>query len=87
MARVQDMMAVWNTHRAETMRIGTSVPLTVQRREAALAAYRGGTGTLDDVLSTSTELDARLGQIEHQQQAASAWAWLEYVFPIADQQP
>jgi len=88
-ARVRDMMAVWDTHRAETVRIRDElVPLTVQRREAALAAYRGGTGTLDDVLkSRRGELDARLRQVEHQQQAASAWAWLEYVFPIADQYP
>ena len=71
-ARVHDMMAVWDTHRAETVRIRDElVPLTIQRREAALAAYRGGTGTLDDVLKARRgELDARLRQVEHQQQAS-----------------
>jgi outer membrane protein TolC len=82
-------MAVWDTHRAETMRIRDElVPLMIQRREAAFAAYRGGTGTLDDVLKARRgELDARLRLLEHQQLAASAWAWLEYVLPIADQRP
>ena len=86
MARVQDIMAVWDTHREETMRIRDElVPLMMQRREAVLAAYRGGTGTLEEVLKARRgELDARLRLVEHQQQAAIAWAWLEYLLPIPD---
>src|SRR5262249_47860364 len=86
-SELRQMIVVWETHRDETMRIRDElIPLQFQKREAALAAYRGGTGTLDAVLQARRdELDARLRLVQHQQLAANAWAWLEYVFPLAEQ--
>jgi outer membrane protein TolC len=87
MAEVQEMVAEWDSHRGEAMRIKDElIPLAVQKREAALAAYRGGTGTLDAVLEARRgELRAQLKLIQHEQLAGNAWAWLEYVFPVAEQ--
>ncbi len=61
------------------------LPLAAQRREAALAAYRGGTGTLAAVLDARRgELDVRLTLIQQEQTAAKAWAWLQFVLPVAE---
>lgn len=80
-AEVQSMQAEWESARAQAQRIETAlIPLAVQRREAALAAYRGGTGTLAAVLDARRALlDAELGLISQQQAAAKAWAWLNFV--------
>ena len=61
-AEVQSMQAEWESARAQAQRIETElIPLAVQRREAALAAYRGGTGTLAAVLEARRALlDAEL---------------------------
>ena len=61
------------------------LPLAAQRREAALAAYRGGTGTLAAVLDARrAELDARLALLQQEQAAAKAWAWLNFVLPVTE---
>ncbi len=57
----------------------------MQRREAALAAYRGGTGALAAVLDARrAELDAELALITQQQAVAKAWAFLNFVVPEGD---
>jgi outer membrane protein TolC len=85
-AEVQSMQAEWESARAQARRIETAlVPLAVQRREAALAAYRGGTGTLAAVLDARRALlDAELSLISQQQAAAKAWAWLNFVVPATE---
>ncbi len=85
-AEVQSMQAEWESARAQAQRIETAlVPLAVQRREAALAAYRGGTGTLAAVLDARRALlDAELSLISQQQAAAKAWAWLNFVVPSTE---
>ena len=51
------------------------LPLNALRREAALAAYRGGTGTLAAVLEARrAELDIALALLQMEQAAARAWA-------------
>jgi outer membrane protein TolC len=86
LAEVEGMIAEWEGARVQAVRIRDElIPLTVQRREAALAAYRGGTGSLAPVLEARRiELDARLAQIQQEQAAAKAWAWLAFVFPITE---
>jgi outer membrane protein TolC len=64
---------------------GELLPLAAQRSDAALAAYRGGTGTLAAVLDARRgELDARLTLIQQEQAAARAWAWLQFVIPVTE---
>ena len=82
-AEVQSMQVEWQSARAQAQRIRTELlPLTVQRREAALAAYRGGTGSLTAVLDARrAELDAELALINQDQAVAKAWAFLNFVVP------
>jgi outer membrane protein TolC len=85
-AEVGAMLAEWESARAQARRINDEMlPLAAQRREAALAAYRGGTGPLAAVLEARrSELDARLALIAQEQAAAKAWAWLQFVVPVTE---
>jgi outer membrane protein TolC len=80
-AEVQSMLTEWESARVQAQRIESELlPLASQRREAAQAAYRGGTGTLAAVLDARRALlDAELSLIQQQQAAAKAWAWLNFV--------
>ena len=82
-AEVRQMLAEWEAMRVQAVRVRDElVPLAVRRVEAALAAYRGGSGTLAAVLEARrAELDARLAQIGYEQSAARAWAWLATLVP------
>jgi outer membrane protein TolC len=85
-AEVESMLAEWESARAQAQRIKDEMlPLAAQRREAALAAYRGGSGPLAAVLDARrAELDARLALIQQEQAAAKAWAWLQFVLPVTE---
>jgi outer membrane protein TolC len=82
-AEVQSMQIEWQSARAQARRIREELlPLTVQRREAALAAYRGGTGSLAAVLDARrAELETELALINQDQAVAKAWAFLNFVVP------
>lgn len=86
-AEVQGMLVEWESAYTQAMRIREKlIPLQLQKKEAALAAYRGGTGPLSAVLQARRdELEARLSLIQQELAAGNAWAWLEYVFPLAEQ--
>ena len=85
-ADVESMVAEWESSRTQARRIEAELlPLAKQRREAALAAYRGGTGQLSAVLEARrAQLDAELALIGQQQSAAKAWAWLNFVVPAGE---
>jgi len=82
-AEVRQTLAEWDAARAQAARVRDElVPLAARRIEAALSAYRGGTGMLAAVLEARrAELDARLAQIGFEQSAARAWAWLATLVP------
>lgn len=82
-AEVDAMLAEWESAGAQAQRTATELlPLAGQRREAALAAYRGGTGPLSAVLDARRALlDAELATIVQQQAAAKAWVWLVFLVP------
>ena len=70
------------------------VPLAAERTRAAMAAYRGGGGTLTAVLEARRmEIDTRIDRLRLEMEAASLWAQLEYLLPAehqttaADSQP
>lgn len=85
-AEVDAMLAEWESAGAQAQRTATELlPLAGQRREAALAAYRGGTGPLSAVLDARRALlDAELATIVQQQAAAKAWVWLVFLVPDAE---
>ncbi len=82
-AEVESMRVEWESARAQAERIRTDLlPLAAQRREATLAAYRGGTGALAAVLDARrAELDAELALVNQQLALAKAWAFLNFVVP------
>ena len=82
-AEVETMINEWESAHAQARRTQDQLlPLVVQRREAALAAYRGGTGPLTSVLDARRALlDAELALIAQQQAAAKAWVWLNFTVP------
>ena len=82
-AEVRQMLAEWEAMRAQALRTRDElVPLVEQRVDAALAAYRGGSGTLAAVLEARRAvLDARLAQVGYELAAARAWAWLAALAP------
>ena len=58
------------------------LPVLQQRSAAALAAYRGGKGTLADVLAARRgTLDADLAWLQVQMDTAQRWAQLRFLFP------
>ena len=85
-AEVQGMVAEWESARAQARRIKDElIPLAIQRREAATAAYSGGIGSLGAALEARrAELDARLSLVQMEQAAAKAWAWLAFVYPVTE---
>ncbi len=85
-AEVESMRAEWESARTQAARLRDDMlPLAGQRREAALAAYRGGTGNLAAVLEARRALlDARLALLQQEQAAARAWAWLNFVLPVTE---
>ncbi len=86
-AEVQQMLVEWEAAREQAARIREElIPLARQRTEAALAAYRGGMGSVAMVLDArKAELDAQLMLLNMEQSAARAWAWLANVIPPAGQ--
>jgi len=71
---------------AATVRIeryrATVIPLTRDRTEAALSAYRGGRGELNAVLDAHRAVtDAELAVIGLEAEQAKAWASLSFLYP------
>ena len=82
-AEIDELLAQWEADRARRDRYRTDIlPLASHRSEAAFAAYRGGRGTLADVLAARrNEIEMRLKAIDIEASAARAWASLMYLIP------
>ena len=83
-AEVRAMLQEWHGNRARLKRYDESiVPLTTERTQAAIAAYRGGSttnGTLSAVLEARrTEIDARMERLRLEMETARLWAQLNYL--------
>jgi outer membrane protein TolC len=60
----------------------TLIPLAAERTRAALAAYRGGSGTLASVLEARRmEIDQRMERLRLEMETAGWWAQLQYLIP------
>jgi outer membrane protein TolC len=83
LAEAQAATADWDAATSRLKRFDESLlPLSKQRGEAALAAYRGGRGDLTPVLQARRdELDIRLQQLQLTADQARAYAQLLYFLP------
>ena len=81
-AEVRTMIAEWESARERQMRLEQElVPLSNERTEAALSAYRSGKSSLNDVLvARRNEVDARLQTLQMEAEAARLWAQLNFHF-------
>ncbi len=75
------MLQEWRSLRVRLQRnAATLSPLAQERTRAALAAYRGGNGTLAAVLEARRgEIDTRVEQLLLERDAARLWAQLDYL--------
>ena len=83
LAEAQAAAADWDAATSRLKRFDDSLlPLSKQRAEAALAAYRGGRGDLTPVLQARRdELDIKLQQLQLTGDQARAYAQLLYFLP------
>jgi outer membrane protein TolC len=82
-AEALTMLQQWRSDRERLARYEASLlPLAADRIDAALAAYRGGTGSLTSELEARrTQLDTRLEGLRLEQETARLWAQLNYLVP------
>lgn len=82
-AQIQAWRQTWQSGRERLNRYDASLlPLSVQRTEAALAAYRGGSGNLTSVLEARrAALDMQLERLRLDMETAEVWAQLAYLLP------
>jgi outer membrane protein TolC len=88
-AETQAMIAEWQSDRQRVSRYDRElIPLTQERTQAVLAAYRGGKGLLADVLAARrNELDTALAKLELEAATARLWARLNFLFPTSHNAP
>jgi outer membrane protein TolC len=86
LSEAQAAWAEWDTAVARLKRFDEALlPLSHQRTQAALAAYRGGRGDLASVLSARRdELDLKLQKLQLSADQARAYAQLLYFLPAGD---
>lgn len=82
-ADIRGMVIEWQSNRERLARHDNSlVPLASERTRAALAAYRGGAGSLTTVLEARRgEIDARMERLRLAMDTARLWAQLNYLNP------
>jgi outer membrane protein TolC len=82
-AEVRAMFAEWKNDRERGARYARELlPLTTERTQATLAAYRGGKASITDVLiARRSEIDVRLQALQLEMDAARLWAQLNFIIP------
>jgi outer membrane protein TolC len=82
-AEVRAMLNEWENGRERIARYERElVPLAKDRTEAALAAYRGGKGDLNNVLAARrNEIDVRTQTLQLEMDTARLWAQLNFLAP------
>jgi len=82
-AEVRGMFIEWRNNRDRLIRHDNSlIPLASERTRAAVAAYRGGAGSLSAVLEARRgEIDARMERLRLAMDTARLWAQLNYLIP------
>ena len=82
-AEIRAMVIEWQSNRERLKRHDESlIPLASERTRAALAAYRGGAGSLTTALEARRgEIDARMERLRLAMDTARIWAQLNYLNP------
>lgn len=82
-AEIRTMLNEWENTRERQSRISQQLlPLTQQRTQATMSAYRGGKSTLNEVLGARrNELEIGLRALELDAEAARLWAQLSFMIP------
>ncbi len=82
-AQTREMLLEWQSDRDRLKRYDSAfLPLAAQRTQAAVAAYRGNTGTLSAVLEARrAEIDTRMDELRLEMDTARLWAQLNYLTP------
>jgi len=83
LAETRIRLLAWQGNRARLIHYDhTLMPLAAERTQAALAAYRGGGGSLGAVLEARRlEIDTRMDRLRLDMETASLWAQLHYLIP------
>jgi outer membrane protein TolC len=87
-AEAKSMLRQWRANRDRTRRYEQSLtPLAADRTRAALAAYRGASGTLSSVLEARrAQVDVQLEQLRLELETARLWAQINYLIPAGHAQ-
>ena len=82
-AETGTMLTEWHSNRARSVRFEREIlPLARERTAAILAAYRGATASLTDVLAARrSEIDVRLQALQLEADTARLWAQLHFLIP------
>jgi outer membrane protein TolC len=83
LAQIQAMQQEWRSGRDRLVRYdSTLMPLAAQRSQAALTAYRAGTGSLTSVLEARrAAIDTQMERLRLEMDTAQVWAQLTYLIP------
>jgi outer membrane protein TolC len=86
LAEVRAMIAEWENDRERQARYERELlPLTTERTQATLAAYRGAKASITDVLlMRRNEIDVRMQALQLEMETARLWAQLNFLFPEGD---
>lgn len=83
-AEALSMLQEWQGNRERLARYDSAlIPLAASRTQAALAAYRGSSGTLGAVLDARrNDIDVRMERLRLEMETARLWAQLNYLIPL-----
>ncbi len=84
MAEALAMLQEWHSDRDRLSRYDASLlPLAEERKQAALAAYRGGSQPLSVALDARrNDIDTRIDRLRLEMETARLWAQLNYLIPV-----
>ena len=88
-AETRAMVIQWRSGRERISRYTSQlIPLSRERTQAVIASYRGGKGTLNEVLAARrNETEVRMQAAELQLDTARLWAQLNFLFPESGRVP
>lgn len=89
LAETRGWLLQWQSNRKRLEQYdATLIALAAESTRAAIAAYRGGGGSLTSVLDARRmEIDVRMERLRLEMETAGLWARLEYLIPAEHQAP